>query len=860
MSAAQPGQPVPGGDRRLRVSHDGRTAVLDGPTVTFGRDARCEVVVSHEDVSRRHAELRLSGEGWFLVDVGSTNGTWMGGQRVSHVRLPDAGASFRLGGRNGPLVEVTPAAAGERATVQQPGPHPGPAPAQQQGLQQPPPATPPYGMPPQGPPQGFAPQGPPQQGWAQPPAAQQGWGQGAAPAAPAAQQGWPGAGQASGPRMAPPGLMEHGRTILPDSRPQGMATLTIGRSRTSDVFLDDPLVSRQHATLELGAMQPVLRDLGSFNGTHVNGRRIQGPVPLSGGDEVAIGNQTFVWDGYQLVSRASRSDLTLGVEGLTQVVKGGKRLLDNVSFQLEPATLTGVVGPSGSGKSTLLGALTGLNPASHGNVVWQGHDLYTHYEQLRFQIGLVPQQDIQHPQLTVRQGLSYAAMLRLPPDTGKEERDERVGQVVGRMQLQRQVDNRIGTQLSGGQKKRVSIATELLTAPPLLFLDEPTSGLDPGLDRDVMLQLRDLSDEGRVVVVVTHSVLALDTCDNVIVLAPGGRLAYFGPPSGVLAHFGCNNYPEVFDLLDEPDLWQRIPPPPGVMHTGGMPALANSPVTPPPPQSLSRQLTTLVRRNLALTVSDRLLLAMLVMMPLVLGGLSRLVQGDAGMSLEENNFGVAEVQQRLTILIVAAALMGVAVTIREQIKERAIFKREYAVGLSPGVYLASKILVLGTACFLQGVLVTFIATVGLPGPDDGGVLGLGRLEITFAIGALAFTMAVAGLAFSALVTSSEQTMPILVGLVMVQLVLSGALFAVDDRPILEQAAWLSPSRWAFSAAASSVDIHGPLERRPGETPDPLYSDTVGQYLGNILMLGVLCAATIVIAFVLTRRSATAPDR
>ncbi|WP_299050515.1 FHA domain-containing protein [uncultured Nocardioides sp.] len=847
MSGAQ--QPGAGVDRRrVRVSHDGRAVVLEGPSVTFGRDARCEVVVSHEDVSRRHAELRLAGEGWFLVDVGSTNGTWMGGQRVSHVRLPDGPVSFRLGGRTGPLVEVQLAGDGEAAP---PPPQPGAA-----APVQAPPATPPYGVPPQGP--------PPHQGWGQAPPVQQGWG--APPAAPAAQQGWPGQaapmGQGSGPRMAPPGLMEHGRTILPEGRPQGgAATLSIGRSRTSDVFLDDPLVSRQHATLELGAMQPVLRDLGSFNGTHVNGRRIQGPVPLSGGDEVAIGNQTFVWDGYQLVSRASRSDLTLGVEGLTQVVKGGKKLLDGVSFQLEPASLTGVVGPSGSGKSTLLGALTGLNPASHGNVVWQGHDLYTHYEQLRFQIGLVPQQDIQHPQLTVRQGLSYAAMLRLPPDTGKEERDERVGQVVGRMQLQRQVDNRIGTQLSGGQKKRVSIATELLTAPPLLFLDEPTSGLDPGLDRDVMLQLRDLSDEGRVVVVVTHSVLALDTCDNVIVLAPGGRLAYFGPPSGVLAHFGCRTYPEVFDMLDEPDLWQRIPPPPGAMHTGGMPALgANTSVTPPPPQSLSRQLLTLVRRNLALTVSDRLLLAMLVLMPLVLGGLSRLVQGDAGMSLSEADFRVSEVQQRLTILIVAAALMGVAVTIREQIKERAIFKREYAVGLSPGVYLASKIIVLGTACFLQGVLVTFIATVGLPGPDDGGVLGLGRLEITFAIGALAFTMAVTGLAFSALVTSSEQTMPILVGLVMVQLVLSGALFAVNDRPILEQFAWLAPSRWAFSAAGSSVDIHGPLDRRPGETPDPLYSDTVGQYLGNIVMLGVLCAATIVIAFVLTRRSATAPDR
>ncbi len=375
-----------------------------------------------------------------------------------------------------------------------------------------------------------------------------------------------------------------------------------------------------------------------------------------------------------------------------------------------------------------------------------------------------------------------------------------------------------------------------------------------------MLQLRDLSDEGRVVVVVTHSVLALDTCDNVVVLAPGGRVAYFGPPSGVLAHFRCATYPEVFDLLDEPDLWQRIPPPPGPPGGHASAAGANSAVTPPPPQSLTRQLGTLVRRNLSLLLADRLLLAMLLLMPLVLGGLSRLVQGDAGMSMAEAGLSMGEARQRLTILVVAAALMGVAVTIREQIKERAIFKREYAVGLSPGVYLASKILVLGVACFGQGVVVTVIGTVGLPGPDDGGVLGLGTVELTLAIGALAFTMAVTGLACSAAVTSSEQTMPILVGLVMVQLVLSGALFDVDDRPFLEQFAWLAPARWAYAAAASSVDIHGPLEQQPGAVPDPLYSSTAGQYLGDMLMLGVLCAATVVVAFVLTRRSATAPDR
>ena len=169
--------------------------------------------------------------------------------------------------------------------------------------------------------------------------------------------------------------------------------------------------------------------------------------------------------------------------------------------------------------------------------------------------------------------------------------------VVGQLQLGQRLDNRIGTQLSGGQRKRVSIATELLTAPPLLFLDEPTSGLDPGLDLEVMHQLRTLADEGRVVMVVTHSVLALDVCDNVLVLAPGGRIAYFGPPAGVLEHFGCQQLPAGLRPA------RRARPvaagsrrPQGRVDTRRLPAVT-APVPAPPRQSLTKQLTTLVRRN-----------------------------------------------------------------------------------------------------------------------------------------------------------------------------------------------------------------------------------------------------------------------
>lgn len=218
------------------------------------------------------------------------------------------------------------------------------------------------------------------------------------------------------------------------------------------------------------------------------------------------------------------------MQGLTVVVdRGRKTLLDQVSFPVGAKCLLAVVGPSGAGKSTLLGALTGLRPADRGTVLYDGRDLYRDYAELRSRIGLVPQDDILHSQLTVRRALTYAAELRFPQDTAKAERQARVDEVIGELGLEQRADLPIHS-LSGGQRKRVSVALELLTKPSLLFLDEPTSGLDPGMDRSVMNMLRDLADDGRTVIVVTHSVLNLEGCDRLLVLAPGGRIAYFGAP------------------------------------------------------------------------------------------------------------------------------------------------------------------------------------------------------------------------------------------------------------------------------------------------------------------------------------------
>ncbi|WP_418058058.1 FHA domain-containing protein [Pimelobacter simplex] len=828
---------------RLQVQWAGQTRTFDGPRVVIGRELDCDVPVTDARASRHHAFLQVEDGGWVVVDA-SSNGTFVSGQRITRLSVGGAPVSLHLGGPVGEpvVVSVLPAAAGQQPYApQQPS-----APQQPYAPQQPVPPVASRPLPASQPPPAATPSG--GEFWKNLPPPQ-------LPANGGPVDAWRPAG------VVPPGQLPHGHSIVLPQQLQAGRSLTIGREHSNDIVLDDALVSRHHARLDPAGAAPgglaVLHDRGSFNGTFVNGQRVQGAVPLQVGSEVIFGNQTFRWDGHQLIASATAHEFTLYADGLTQVVGGGKRLIENISFKLEPRSLTAVIGPSGAGKSTLLGALTGLKPASHGRVIWQGHDLYQHYDQLRFQIGLVPQQDILHPQLKVKQGLRFAAQLRLPPDTTAQEWDARVTHVANQLQLQQRMDNRIGTQLSGGQRKRVSIATELLTAPPLLFLDEPTSGLDPGLDLEVMRQLRSLADDGRVVMVVTHSVLALDVCDNVLVLAPGGRIAYFGPPDGVLAHFGKTNYPEVFDLLDEPDLWQRIPVPQHAVDTSAIARQSHAGAVPAPPrQSVSRQLSTLVKRNLAVVLADRLLLGMLVLLPLILGGLSRLVGGGGGLSLDEafaNGDGIKEAQQRLTVLIVAACLMGTALAIRELVGERPIFKREYAVGLSPGVYFTSKVLVLGLAAFVQGLVVTLIATVGLPGADGT----LGTFRVALAIAGLSFTMVVIGLALSAVVTSTEQTMPALVGIVMLQLVLSGALLEVAGRPLLEQIAWLSPSRWGYAASASAMDL---LRNTAGtDEEDWIALGGGGHYLMDLFMMGLLCLAAYGAGLLLVRRSATSDD-
>jgi ABC transport system ATP-binding/permease protein len=857
-----------------------------GTVYRVGRDPKSDISMTDSRVSWQHGVFKVAGDKWVFEDVGSTNGTFLGQQKVDRVEIsaecavhlgnPDDGPVLRCAPQAAPAglnigtvraAPIAPAAQGPSAAPAGPptpvepiqpipsagaaagspwwsgssaesaGPSAGPPPPPVAPPPSPapwpaaapqpepvraappyvPPAAPPY-VPPAASPY-VPPAGPPYVPQAGPPAG--------SPAAPA-------------PNLPSVDLRPTSRMQLPTK------SLRIGRVPDNDVVLPDLDVSRHHAELRrtpAGGYQIV--DLGSHNGTYVNGRRVTSAT-LTEQDIVGIGHSTFRLGGGELRQFVDEGLVTFAAQDLVVRVGNGKVLLDHVTFPIPEKCLLGVIGPSGAGKSTLLGALTGTKPADTGTVLYDNRDLYRDYAELRYRIGLVPQESVLHTQLTARRALQYSAELRFPADTGAAERDQRVDEVMGELGLTKHANTR-ADRLSGGQLKRVNVAQELLTRPSLLFLDEPTSGLDPGLDKSVMEQMKDLAHDGRTVIVVTHSVDNLDQCDRLLVLVPGGRIAFYGPPSDGLSYFGKARWAEVFqDFERYPDrdwaseymaspayaqyvLGQRPKPP---VQLRGPQDAQEAPVH---RRGALQQMTTLTKRYVRVIASDRGFLLFTGLTPILLGALIHLLAGKNGLTNTPANTNATTV---LILLVICAVLSGTASSLWEIVKERAIYRRERSAGLSSGAYLASKLIVLGAISIIQSAVFVLIGLGGVPGPTKGAVGGLPPLfEILIAIAALGLASMCLGLLVSALVSTSEKAVPFLVMLTLLQVVLSGGLLKLGTG--LRQVAYLAPSRWGLGATASTINFNAFQAAKP--LADTFYAPTAANWLRDVVALVALAA-------------------
>jgi ABC-type multidrug transport system ATPase subunit/pSer/pThr/pTyr-binding forkhead associated (FHA) protein len=754
-----------------------------GRDIVVGRDPQADIHVASPLVSRAHFVLRFGGGHWMAIDNGSLNGIFVNGRRVSSVAISE-GQRINIGEPDGPAVTFGF------------GRHTG------------------------------APEAP--------------------PTAPVIlPQVRPSNRPAAGPR---PGAPKSPSTfkfspIQPSLRPASVpGAITVGRTPDNDVVVADVLASRHHAMLvpTNGGME--IRDAGTLNGTFVNGVRVDAAA-LHEGDVVTIGNIDLVFSGGRLIGRCETDTAAptggLQVQGATLTIEQGRTLLDNIAFTARPGTLTAVIGPSGAGKSTLAKLIAGTTLPTKGRVSFEGHDIHGAYASLRSRIGLVPQDDVVHSRLTVDQALSYAAELRLPPDTTTEDRRQIVAQVLEELELTPHANTRVD-KLSGGQRKRASVAMELLTGPSLLILDEPTSGLDPALDRQVMAMLRKLADAGRVVV-VTHSLTYLNVCDQVVLLAPGGKVAFSGAPAEVGPAMGTTDWADIFsEVAANPDAaHQRY-----LTRAGSFPAPpeAEKPADlgKPIQTSLRRQFSTIARRQLRLILSDRGYFVFLVLLPFILGALSLAVPGNVGFGIP-NPMGSApdEPSEILVLLNIGAVFMGIALTIRDLIGERPIFRREQAVGLSTWAYLLAKVVVYCTAAVIGSAVMVGIVLVGKNEPTRGAVLlHNAAFELFITVAATCVASVILGLALSALARSNEQIMPLLVVAIMAQLVLSGGLLPIAARLGLDQLSWVTPARWGHAAAASTVDLRV-LEPDPGPQ-DTHWAHMPGAWLFDMAMLAVLC--------------------
>jgi len=340
----------------------------------------------------------------------------------------------------------------------------------------------------------------------------------------------------------------------------GKNKAVLGRSADCDLCLAHPTVSRQHALLERNPEGIRLFDLGSVNGVLVDGKRIAQSVLLTEDQRVGIGPFLFRLAGTALHILDSSQSLRLKARRLDRVVGRGsseRKILDDISLVIDPSEFVCLLGPSGSGKSTLMDCLSGRRPPSHGVVMANGENFFLHFDSFRQSLGYVPQRDIVHTQLSVERALHYTARLRLPPDTRPEELTNRIREVLQRMELGPHKDTMIGN-LSGGQIKRVSLGAELLARPCLLFIDEATSGLDAGTETRMMHLFRQLADEGRSIVCITHHVDNVDLCHLIVVLARG-KLVYFGPPAEARAYFHVSRLSEIYDTLaaKDPAAWEK---------------------------------------------------------------------------------------------------------------------------------------------------------------------------------------------------------------------------------------------------------------------------------------------------------------
>jgi len=575
--------------------------------------------------------------------------------------------------------------------------------------------------------------------------------------------------------------------------------MVIGRSIGADVLLPDPQVATRHAELQQAGEGWRVVDSGSGRPTVLNGRPVSA-APLAEGDVLQIGPYTLSIEGNGLVASSERRFSTLSVRGLKRKIND-VTLIDDVNFTVFSGEVIAVVGPSGSGKTTLLNAINGVAPADSGEVLMNGESFHQQVSRDRSLVGIVPQDDLVHAELTVEESLYYSGRLRLSATDDDETVQVQVDRVLEELELGHIRTSRIGDVLkrgiSGGQRKRVNLGQELMSqGTRVLFLDEPTSGLDPRASQDIARRVRQLADNGRIVFLVTHDLTPeiMAAVDHMLVIAPGGRLAFFGPPTQACIWFGSTTPDGVFNRFGDrpPEEWAAsyrvsesarrfVDTREQLLHLDGV--RRSEEQGEPHRRSLWTQFRAQLSRYARVKLRDKTGMAVLAAQPPLLAAVMWVVFPKPTTAL-------------MFMLALSCLWFGMSAAVRELIADRAIWLRERRVGVGVVPYLLSKVVILGTLTALQ--CVTFTALLFL-------MIGMGdySFELMRLAGVCTLTGMVGmalGLLVSASWTSSEAAVGTLPLLLIPQITFSSIMVSVRSMGEFAQiCSWLTVQRYAFDA-------------------------------------------------------------
>lgn len=627
-------------------------------------------------------------------------------------------------------------------------------------------------------------------------------------------------------------------------RLDGKHEIRIGRDVNCDIVLPHISVSKCHAKIIKEQGRYYIVDNGSTNGIVVNNRPVSGKLLLHEKDVIAITNSKLIFTSASISYCCYKSGISVDASNVVITRGKGKKSFvtgNNVSLGIKPGELVAIIGGSGAGKSTILNCMCGYLPPSKGEVYINGVDLYQNFDSLKKLIGYVPQSDIVYDNLTLYDMLSYTAKLRLPKDASEAERETAIDRAIRLVELTEKKNSYIKA-LSGGQKKRASIAVELLSDPNLLFLDEPASGLDPGTERNLMQSLRQMANGGKTVILVTHSTLQLRLCDKIVFMGKGGNLCFFGCYDDALKFFDVSDIVDIYNMITENAKEWRTKYDQSVIHSGSR--RADSGRLSSAKAKNRFQLPVLSSRYIKLVINDRQrLLLLLIQAPVLALLISVVADGEQFKQFEMT-------KSLLFALSCSGFWVGMLNAIQEVCKERSILKREYMTGMSLNAYVLSKILVLGILCFIQSLLIVgvFALLVGLP---ENGLILSPVIEILITTFLTSISSAAMGLFVSSLFTNADRAMTVAPILLMPQILFSGLIFKLDGAT--ELISWLAVCRWSMEGYGTTANLNQlqlKLQQEGVMLPheiDPFFDYTSSHMLKTWVILFIFAVAFLLLA-------------